>query len=816
MKLSSLLIIIFMMIGSALTALGALVAVQAVSELRDIRRAAILSRIETTAVSATVAMSLERSVVQVALAYPDPIPPTFRQLVDDQRALADAGLAEALGQVGSAAFLITGEDYTEQTRASLARVARIRDEIDALLALPLAERGRTRAYELPFELKEEVVNLKTATDLLRNRVGVSTQVAGSLQAIQSRAWEVREFGGRARTYFAVATLNRDRIAEADLGLLTIDNARAREAWRSLQNSILSVSGIPDALLNAVAAADDIYFGEYIPLISEIEAISKEAQAGAKPAYPVSFEEFFTSSNAALGAMETLSQNSGSTLTAYWDGRESAALWTAIASISFAVMAIAGLVAIYLLMHVRVVQLLGAVTRLLTSLASGDLDVRIRQNRRELHEIRELFGTVQKFRDALLSSKALEAEAQEASRRHREFEEREAEKERRQIAERAAQADREKEAARAQQDRERRAASEIAKVVEACAAGDFSHRLNTEDKDGIYLELCDGMNRIGEAADAGLEAVRTALVHLAEGDLTYRMPDGFEGVFSDIASTMNDTSQALSRTLGEIAQSAQSVDTSASEIVHATSSVAQRSQQNAARIQGTAAELEQLSEYVGSAAGSAETARSSVEHIAELAHDGNDVIARAVEAMSEIQSSSDEISKVLKLIEDIGFQTNLLALNAGVEAARAGDAGKGFAVVASEVRALAQRSSEAAKEIAELVETSSRNVTCGVDLVEKSGKALNRIVTGVDEAKHRIGEIASATAETSTGIREISAATSELDGDTQKNTAIFGDNTEAARSLQVEAASLKKAVAEFRIDDRAVEGMRGAPELLRAS
>ena len=798
MRLSSLLLIAFGLIGVVLASFALLVASQSLGELRDVRRAAIVSEIETTAVSATVAMSLERSVVQVALAFPEPIPTDFRNLVAAQRRMADSGLQDAIEMAGAATFLPTAETYVAQTRASLARVATLRREIDRLLSVPIAARDPARSYDLPLELKAEVVKLKNATDLLRNRVGVSTQVAGALQAVQLRAWEVREFGGRARTYFAIATLNQARIKDVDLGLLAIDNTRTEEAWTSLKNSVRAVADMPDALQQDIDAAEALYFGRYVPAIAEIEQASRATPAGEVPAYPMAFGDFFTFSNQALGAMEALSQAAGGSLTSYWEGREQATLAEAIASCLFAVASLAGLAGIYILLHIRVVVLLRATTRILTSLSTGDLNVKIRRNRKELREIRELYVTVEAFRDALQDAKRLEAEAKEAEDRRKDAEQREVAKERERIAKRAATTEREQAAAKEQQQKERAAASEVAKVVDACAAGDFSHRLGVEDKDGIFREICDGMNRIGEAADAGLGAVRHALGRLADGDLTYRMSEDFDGVFLEIARSMNETSESLAGTLSRIASSAGSVDNSAVAIAGSTSDLSQRSERSAARVEATASELQRLTDYVKSAALSAETAHGSVEEIAELAQSGNEIIAKTVSAMDEIQASSNEISKVLELIDDIAFQTNLLALNAGVEAARAGDAGRGFAVVASEVRALAQRSSEAASEIAKMVEKSSDNVRKGVDLVQSSGGALKSIVAGVEGANAKIQEIVSATNETSSGIGEVAKTTTALDQETQQNAAVFRDTEAAAKSLRTEAGRLSDAVAAFQL------------------
>ena len=677
-----------------------------------------------------------------------------------------------------------------------------------MLALSLADRDPVRAAQLPDALKQEVIRLRNATELLRNRVSVSTQVAGALVNVQAKSWEVREFGGRARTYFAIATLNGAAIPDADLAVLAIDAKRAEEAWSSLLNGVNQVDGVPEDILREIEAAGAVHFDRYRALTDRLEAASRAAPAGQPPDYGIEFGAFFTASNEALGAMETLSQNSGAAVTQYWQDRQGMANLTAAASTLFAVMSFAILVIVYRILSVRVVGLLGASQRIFNSLAAGDLDIRVRENRPELPEIKELHATVMVFRQTFEAARKAEAEAKEVSARQKEAEMQEARRERDRLAQRDALAERERVEGEARLARERRAASEIAAVVEACAAGDFSRRLVTDDKEGIFREICDGMNRIGETTDAGLGAVRNALDKIASGDLSYRMPDDFEGVFAEIADKLNETAASLSRTLMRIALSAERVDTSSMTIAGSAQDLSQRADTNATRIEWTARELAQISETVKKAAEAARTARASVEDITAMARVGNEVITQTIAAIGVIQTSSDEISKVLKLIDEVAFQTNLLALNAGVEAARAGDAGRGFAVVASEVRALAQRSSEAAREISGFVETSAGNVRSGVRLVQQSGDAFRSIVAGLEDATVKIHDIVEAASETSTGIGEMSKATTALDADTRQNAAVFRETTGAVQSLQTEASTLNEAVAAFRLD--APSGQTRAP------
>jgi methyl-accepting chemotaxis protein len=174
------------------------------------------------------------------------------------------------------------------------------------------------------------------------------------------------------------------------------------------------------------------------------------------------------------------------------------------------------------------------------------------------------------------------------------------------------------------------------------------------------------------------------------------------------------------------------------------------------------------------------------------------VRQAVAAMSEIEQSAQQISQIIGVIDEIAFQTNLLALNAGVEAARAGDAGRGFAVVASEVRALAQRSAEAAKEIKVLISSSTQQVGQGVHLVGETGEALQRIVGRVAEIDSLVGEIAASAQEQATGLAEVNGAVNQMDQVTQQNAAMVEESTAASHALANEAEALAGSVARFKI------------------
>ena len=347
-------------------------------------------------------------------------------------------------------------------------------------------------------------------------------------------------------------------------------------------------------------------------------------------------------------------------------------------------------------------------------------------------------------------------------------------------------------------RDQKLAVQIKAVVSACAAGDFKQRIEASEKEGILAEVCDGVNQIGATTDEGLAAVLEALDAMANGDLTHHMDGQYAGIFDEIARRANNTSTTLNAALGDISVSSISVDTSAREISCAADDLARRTEQNAATLEQTTAALCELKDTVGSVASAASAAKTSAAEISVKANAGQDLVSKACRAMDEIQEATDAIAKILEVIDGIAFQTNLLALNAGVEAARAGESGRGFAVVAAEVRALAQRSSEAARDIAGLIETSGKVVASGVTLVRDSGTALEQIVQSVDEIETRTKSIATAASSAATGVSEITSATGNLDSATQQNAAMFEQTNAAVQSLQAEAAVLAKLVSTFQI------------------
>ncbi|MBL3553059.1 methyl-accepting chemotaxis protein [Rhodovulum sulfidophilum] len=291
---------------------------------------------------------------------------------------------------------------------------------------------------------------------------------------------------------------------------------------------------------------------------------------------------------------------------------------------------------------------------------------------------------------------------------------------------------------------------------------------------------------------------SGLRSLSEGDLTSTIDTKFADDYEQLRQDFNATVETLNALMGEIVENATEITTRAEEISGASDDLSRRTENQAATLEQTAAAMDEMTASVRAAAEGAAKVEDVVREARGNAEQSGLVVKEAIGAMSEIKKSSDGINQIIGVIDDIAFQTNLLALNAGVEAARAGEAGRGFAVVASEVRALAQRSSEAAKEIKTLISASSDQVETGVSLVNRGGAALTDIVERVGNIATLIADIATGAQEQSVGLGEINVGVNELDKVTQQNAAMVEEANAAAVTMKQEAGNLQTLVARFRL------------------
>jgi methyl-accepting chemotaxis protein len=356
----------------------------------------------------------------------------------------------------------------------------------------------------------------------------------------------------------------------------------------------------------------------------------------------------------------------------------------------------------------------------------------------------------------------------------------------------------------------RTADELCAAVSAAfqqAQAELTTRAETAER--AHAEAEDRLAHANSDKQSAIGGMSRALDALAHGDLRYRITDGFTGDYAGLRQSFNSAVQQLEEAISGVVSGAVGIQAGASEISQAADDLSRRTEQQAASLEETAAAIDQITATVRRSTEGAAQADTAAQEAKTDAEESGETVRHAVAAMSEIEKSSQQIGQIIGVIDEIAFQTNLLALNAGVEAARAGDAGKGFAVVASEVRALAQRSAEAAKEIKALISASTQQVAEGVSLVGETGKALERIVRQVGEISTVVGEIAASAQEEALGLGQVNTAVNQMDQVTQQNAAMVEESTAASRVLADEAEELARLVGRFRVTGSGT--VRAAPE-----
>lgn len=334
------------------------------------------------------------------------------------------------------------------------------------------------------------------------------------------------------------------------------------------------------------------------------------------------------------------------------------------------------------------------------------------------------------------------------------------------------------------------------------AGEMSRKAEAAQQQNLE----DARSREAErAADTerlqfAMQSLGRGLRQLAQGDLRIRLTDRFDETLEVLRSDFNSSMESLEQLVAELSRSARQMSEGSNGVCSDAERISQRTEQQAVSLEETAAAIGRITENVQTASKRAGEAGRLVDEATKNASVSEQIVSKAVSAMTEIEGSSRQIGQIITVIDEIAFQTNLLALNAGVEAARAGEAGKGFAVVAQEVRELAQRSAGAAKEINALIETSSTQVSSGVTLVNQTGEALRSIGEQVKNINDYIAKIVDTAREQAADISEINSAVVNMDQTTQQNTALVSDTTKSIRGLASDADGLVAKLAVFSVNE----------------
>ncbi|MCY1670225.1 methyl-accepting chemotaxis protein [Novosphingobium sp. SL115] len=367
--------------------------------------------------------------------------------------------------------------------------------------------------------------------------------------------------------------------------------------------------------------------------------------------------------------------------------------------------------------------------------------------------------------------------------------------------------------------------EIAHLMERMADGQYDCDITgTERSDEMGMMAramavfrSNGLARERAAADQRtvVAALSAGLERMAGKDLEFRIDQTFPEGYDELRQDYNSAVDALAQAMRTVRVGATGVMSAITEIRAASDDLAHRNEQQAASLADTASAMNAVTGSVQQTAAGALRARDTIASAHHEASEGGEVVQRAVQAMAAIEASAQEIGKIISVIDGIAFQTNLLALNAGVEAARAGDAGKGFAVVATEVRALAQRSAEAASNIKDLILTSTAQVEQGVALVGATGEKLTGIVDQVAGIDALIDQIAATAGRQAQQLQQVNVAVADMDRMTQANAAMVEESSAATHSLAQEAEVLTELVTSFRTRDLACRPAHAAsPDAMR--
>jgi methyl-accepting chemotaxis protein len=341
-------------------------------------------------------------------------------------------------------------------------------------------------------------------------------------------------------------------------------------------------------------------------------------------------------------------------------------------------------------------------------------------------------------------------------------------------------------------------SDLMKVVEERMAADAETASLQQQKE------VEASKAVSQQQSAAASVISASLERLSQGDLSARIETELEGEFATIKDNFNASLDQLTRMIEGVLSTSSAISMGSDSLASSARHLAERTEQQAASLAETTATISQLKSSVELTAQNADDADAKVNSTRKLAENGKSIVEATVTAMTEIENGSVAISKIISTIDDIAFQTNLLALNAGVEAARAGSAGQGFAVVAAEVRALAQRSGEAAGEIKGLIESSQQQVENGASLTTKASEALIQISEQVVQVSEVVAEINASAQAQATGISEIDSAMVALDNLTQQNAAMVEETTAASEELKADVSELTSGAAAFRLssDERA--------------